>query len=61
MSKPKQAQAENKRKGRKRTGTVVRTRDGRWQPMIRLADGTKKRFPPLANETTEAEAREQLR
>jgi hypothetical protein len=29
-----------------KTGTVVKTRDGRWQAMITLADGSRKRVDP---------------
>ena len=33
--------------GRPKTGTVAKTRDGRWQPIITLADGTRYRGDPL--------------
>jgi integrase len=58
VSGTKQAQPDNNRKAHKRTGTIVKTRDGCWQPVIRLADGTKKRFPRLAKGTSEARARD---
>jgi integrase len=59
MSKTKLPKAipERKRGSHARTGTVVPTRDGRWQPMIRLADGSKMRLDPLPEGTSEAEAR----
>jgi integrase len=44
--------------GRKLTGHVVKTADGRWQALIRLADGTRKRIPPFPAGTSEAMARE---
>ena len=33
--------------GRRPTGTVVKTRDGSWQPMVTLADGTRKRVSKM--------------
>jgi integrase len=46
--------------GRPRKGTLVKTRDGRWQALIRLPDGTRKRLPPggFKKGTSEAFARE---
>lgn len=35
---------------RARTGTVVKTRDGRWQPVISMTDGSRKRLPPCESE-----------
>src|SRR5690606_23064738 len=35
--------SDRSKRGRKATGTAVRTRDGMWQPMVTLADGTRKR------------------
>jgi hypothetical protein len=32
--------------GRKAEGTVVRTRDGRWQAIVTLADGSRRRISP---------------
>lgn len=43
---------------RPRTGTLLRTRDGRWQAQVLLADGTRKRLPPFPKGTSEAMARE---
>src|SRR5688572_2914913 len=42
---------------RKRTGTLLKTRDGRWQAQVLLADGTRKRLPPFPKGTSEAMAR----
>ncbi len=49
--------------GRPRTGTLVKTRDGRWQALIRLPDGTRKRMPPggFPEGTSEAFARDKAR
>lgn len=47
-----------KKRGRKRQGTFVRLPDGRLQPIITLADGTKMRGKPLPKGTSEARARE---
>jgi len=41
-----------------RVGTVVLTRDRRYQPMVRLADGSKMRLDPLPLGTTLDSARE---
>ena len=40
------------------TGTVVKTRDGRLQPKITLADGSRMRCDPLPRGTTRARAKE---
>lgn len=45
---------------RKRTGTLVRTKSGRLQGMVVLADGRRKRLPPFPVGTSEAMAREKL-
>ena len=45
-----------KRGSHERTGTVVPTRDGRLQPMIRLADRSKTRLEPLPKGTSRDEA-----
>jgi len=42
---------------RKRTGTIVKTKDGRWQAMITLADGTRTRLEPFPKGTPETKAR----
>src|SRR5262245_15676176 len=49
-----------KRCGRPATGTLVKTRDGRWQALIPLTDGTRKRWPKggFPAGTSEAYARE---
>ena len=44
--------------GRPATGTITKTRDGRLQAIITLADGTKKRMSPFPKGTSEAMARE---
>lgn len=44
---------------RKRTGTLTKTRDGRWQPIVTLADGTRKRLDPFPHGTEEDDARAQ--
>src|SRR4051812_550180 len=44
--------------GRPRTGTVVKTRDGRLQAIISLPGGGRKRLPPFPRGTSEAMARE---
>ena len=43
---------------RKRTGTIIRLKDGRWQAVITLADGSRKRLPPFPKGMSEAMARE---
>ena len=43
--------------GRKKTGTLLKTKDGRWQPQITLADGSRKRLRPFPKGTSEEEAR----
>ncbi len=43
---------------RPRKGTLLKTRDGRWQAQVLLADGTRKRLPPFPKGTSEAMARE---
>lgn len=52
--------ARKRRGGRAATGTLVKTRDGRWQALIPLVDGTRKRWPPggFPAGTSEANARE---
>lgn len=52
--------AGNETMGRPRKGTLVKTRDGRWQALIRLPDGTRKRMPPggFPKGTSEAYARD---
>jgi integrase len=47
-----------KNTGGPKTGTVVKTRDGRWQGVITLADGTRKRLKPYALGTSKAMAKE---
>lgn len=42
----------------KRSGTVLKTRAGLFQPFVTLADGTRKRLPPFPKGTSEAMARE---
>lgn len=42
---------------RRSTGTLVKTRDGRFQPMVTLCDGSRMRLKPLPLGTSEAEAR----
>ena len=44
--------------GRKPTGTIQRTRDGRWRARITLVDGTRKWLPPFPAGTSEKMARE---
>jgi integrase len=44
--------------GRPKTGTIVKTRDGRWQAIVTLADGSRKRMEPFAAGTSKAMARE---
>jgi len=44
--------------GRKPTGTIQKTSDGRWRARITLADGTRRWLPPFAKGTSEAMARE---
>ncbi|MEO7032750.1 MAG: site-specific integrase [Polyangiaceae bacterium] len=41
-----------------RTGTIVKTKLGQWQPVVTLRDGTRKRLKPFAKGTSEAMARE---
>jgi hypothetical protein len=43
---------------RKKTGTILPTKDGRWQAVITLADGSRKRLEPFAKGMSEAMARE---
>ena len=40
------------------SGTIVKTKLGLWQPVITLADGTRKRLKAFKNGTSEAVARE---
>ncbi len=44
--------------GRKSKGSVLKTRDGRWQARITLADGTRKRLQPFPKGTSRAMAEE---
>ncbi len=44
--------------GRKPTGTIQKTKDGRWRARITLADGTRKWLPPFPAGTSEQMARE---
>jgi len=37
---------------------LVKTRDGRFQAVVRLPDGTRKRLAPFPKGTSEAKARE---
>ncbi len=48
----------NRRGGRARTGTVERTRDGRWRPIAVLADGSRARLDPLPKGTSRAKAKD---
>ncbi len=41
-----------------RTGTIVKTKLGLWQPVVTLRDGTRKRLKPFKKGTSEAMARE---
>jgi integrase len=50
--------SDEKRRGRPFTGRVVRTRDGRWQAIVRLADGTDKRLAPFPPGTSKEYAKE---
>lgn len=43
---------------RKATGTITKTKTGRWQAIVTLANGTRKRLPPFPAGTSEAMARE---
>jgi len=49
---------EKKVGGRPKTGTIVKTRDGRWQAVVTLADGSRKRLEPFEAGTSKAMARE---
>ncbi len=40
------------------TGTIVKTKLGLWQPVITLADGSRKRLKAFKKGTSEAMARE---
>ena len=44
--------------GRKSKGSVLKTRDGRWQARITLADGTRKRLQPFPKGMSRAMAEE---
>jgi len=44
--------------GRPRSGTVVKTRDGRWQAILTLVDGSRYRLEPFPKGTSETMARE---
>ena len=48
-------------RGRKRSGTLTKTRDGRWQARITLPDGSRKRLPAFPAGTSKAKAEEALR
>lgn len=47
--------------GRAATGTIIRTKSGRWQAVVRLVDGSRKRIPPFPHGTSEEMAREKAR
>ncbi|HEU4544630.1 MAG TPA: hypothetical protein VFR23_26120 [Jiangellaceae bacterium] len=47
--------------GRPRTGTVLTLPDGRFQPVVTLADGSRKRMKPLPLGTSRAMAEEKAR
>jgi integrase len=48
--------------GRKATGTVVPTRDGLWQAVVTLADGSRRRInPPFPKGTSKAYAKERAK
>ncbi len=47
-----------RRGGRARVGTLLKTRDGRWQAQVTLGDGSRKRLKPFPKGTSEAMARE---
>jgi integrase len=50
---------ETKRRGRPFTGRVAKTRDGRWQAIVKLADGSYMRIdPPFPLGTSKAYAKE---
>jgi hypothetical protein len=49
---------EKPKPGRKRAGTIIKTRGGRLQAMSTLPDGSRKRLPPFPRGTSEAMARE---
>ncbi len=44
--------------GRAPTGTIIKLKDGRFQPVVTLADGKRKRFRPFPAGTSEARARD---
>jgi len=44
--------------GRKATGTIIKLPSGKWQAIVRLVDGTRKRMPPFPLGTSEEMARE---
>src|SRR5689334_1802591 len=44
-----------------KTGTIVKTRDGRWQAMLTLSDGTRHRLAPFPKGTSEEYARERAK
>lgn len=48
----------DKKPTKPKTGTIVKTRDGRWQPVITLEDGSRKRLKPFPPGTSEDYARE---
>jgi integrase len=39
------------KRGRKAEGSAARTRDGRWQPVVTLSDGSRKRVPGVSYAT----------
>src|SRR5690606_4237428 len=43
---------------RPRTGSLQRTKNGLWQAVVTLADGTRKRLPPFPAGTSRALAQE---
>jgi integrase len=47
--------------GRKPTGTIQKTKDGRWRARVTLSDGSRKWLPPFPVGTSEEMARERAR
>jgi len=44
--------------GRASKGTIIKLKDGRFQPFVTLTDGTRRRFRPFPMGTSEARARD---
>jgi len=44
--------------GRKPTGTIITLSDGRFQAIVTLCDGSRKRIPPFPKGTSREAARE---